>query len=128
VGAAIGLILPTRRVERDDVTLATRAPALLCSERRIFEKLGAEGDEQRNDPPSDDARGAREEHAHDRRSRAGRTRAQDRAAPKSIRDPGVRPGEAKRRKVDLLIRPTAEAIQVFMERPGDTNAILHVTC
>jgi hypothetical protein len=36
--------------------------------------------------------------------------------------------EAKRRKVDLLIRPTAEAIQVFMERPGDTNAILHVTC
>jgi hypothetical protein len=36
--------------------------------------------------------------------------------------------EAGRRKVDLLIRPTSEAIEVLRRRPEETNAILHVTC
>ena len=36
--------------------------------------------------------------------------------------------EAKRRKVDLVIVPTADAIQVLNERHKRTNAILHVTC
>jgi len=36
--------------------------------------------------------------------------------------------EAKRRKVDLLIRPTAQAIVLLKQRPDSTNAILHVTC
>jgi len=36
--------------------------------------------------------------------------------------------EAKRRKIKLLILPTAEAIEELNEHPRDTNAILHVTC
>ncbi len=36
--------------------------------------------------------------------------------------------EAKRRKVDLLIRPTVKAIEMLKQRRDDTNAILHVTC
>jgi hypothetical protein len=36
--------------------------------------------------------------------------------------------EAKRRKVDLVIRPTAQAIELLKQRPDSTNAILHVTC
>jgi hypothetical protein len=36
--------------------------------------------------------------------------------------------EAKRRKVKLLILPTAEAIETLKENAEDTNAILHVTC
>ena len=36
--------------------------------------------------------------------------------------------EAKRRKVDLLILPTDEAIEVLRQKENDTNAILHVTC
>lgn len=36
--------------------------------------------------------------------------------------------EAKRRKVQLLIRPTAQAIEMLKRRPADTAAILHVTC
>ena len=36
--------------------------------------------------------------------------------------------EAKRRKVELLIVPTAEAIQALQDEPADSNAILHVTC
>jgi hypothetical protein len=36
--------------------------------------------------------------------------------------------EAKRRHVDLLILPTAQAIEVLKRDPRDTNAILHVTC
>ena len=36
--------------------------------------------------------------------------------------------EAKRRKVELLIRPRAPAIKALRQRPDDTNAILHVTC
>jgi len=36
--------------------------------------------------------------------------------------------EAKRRKVDLLVLPTEQAIDVLKEVPAETNAILHVTC
>jgi hypothetical protein len=36
--------------------------------------------------------------------------------------------EAERRKVELLIFPTAEAIETLKRGPEDTNAILHVTC
>ena len=36
--------------------------------------------------------------------------------------------EAKRRKVKLLVVPTAEAIKALQDEPADTNAILHVTC
>jgi hypothetical protein len=36
--------------------------------------------------------------------------------------------EAQRRKIELLIFPTAQAIEVLKEEPKDTNAILHVTC
>ena len=37
-------------------------------------------------------------------------------------------GEAKRRKIRLLILPTVEAIEELKQHPTDTNAILHVTC
>ena len=36
--------------------------------------------------------------------------------------------EARRRKVDLVILPTAEAIDALAKAPADTNAILHLTC
>ena len=36
--------------------------------------------------------------------------------------------EARRRKVDLLILPTDEAIEMLANQPKRTNAILHVTC
>jgi hypothetical protein len=36
--------------------------------------------------------------------------------------------EARRRKIRLLILPTAEAIVELMRNPSETNAILHVTC
>jgi len=36
--------------------------------------------------------------------------------------------EAKRRKIELLILPTAEAIEVLKQKAEGTNAILHVTC
>ncbi len=36
--------------------------------------------------------------------------------------------EAKRRKVELLIVPTDEAIELLNQNPPETNAILHVTC
>jgi len=36
--------------------------------------------------------------------------------------------EAKRRHVDLLVLPTAEALEELRKNPHDTNAILHVTC
>jgi hypothetical protein len=36
--------------------------------------------------------------------------------------------EAERRKVELLILPTREAIEVLKKDPEHTNAILHVTC
>jgi len=36
--------------------------------------------------------------------------------------------EARRRNVDLLIQPTAQAIETLKRRPDGTNAILHVTC
>jgi hypothetical protein len=36
--------------------------------------------------------------------------------------------EAKRREVELLILPTAEAIEEIQRKPDGTNAILHLTC
>jgi hypothetical protein len=36
--------------------------------------------------------------------------------------------EARRRKVDLVVLPTAEAIGVLAKAAPDTNAILHLTC
>jgi hypothetical protein len=36
--------------------------------------------------------------------------------------------EARRRDVDLVVLPTAEAIGVLSEDAADTNAILHLTC
>ena len=36
--------------------------------------------------------------------------------------------EAERRKVELLIFPTADAIAALKRSSQDTNAILHVTC
>jgi hypothetical protein len=36
--------------------------------------------------------------------------------------------EAERRKVDLVVVPTADAIKILNERHKKTNAILHVTC
>ncbi len=37
-------------------------------------------------------------------------------------------GEAKQRKVKLLILPTEKAMEVLNQRGEKTNAILHVTC
>ena len=37
-------------------------------------------------------------------------------------------GEAKRRKIELLILPTVEAIDILKHNAERTNAILHVTC
>jgi hypothetical protein len=36
--------------------------------------------------------------------------------------------EAERRKVTLLILPTAKAIELLKDSPEETNAVLHVTC
>jgi hypothetical protein len=36
--------------------------------------------------------------------------------------------EARRREVDLVVLPTAEAIGVLARAAPDTNAILHLTC
>src|SRR6516225_8641033 len=36
--------------------------------------------------------------------------------------------EARRRKVKLLVVPTAEAIKALQDEPADSNAILDVTC
>ena len=36
--------------------------------------------------------------------------------------------EAERRKVELLILPTARAIEILRDDPAETNAILHITC
>ena len=36
--------------------------------------------------------------------------------------------EARRRKVDLVVLPTAQAIGVLAEAEAHTNAILHLTC
>ena len=36
--------------------------------------------------------------------------------------------EAKRRKVELLVVPTARAIELLKHARAHTNAILHVTC
>jgi hypothetical protein len=36
--------------------------------------------------------------------------------------------EAKRRKIELLVVPTHQAIDALKKRPDRTNAVLHVTC
>jgi hypothetical protein len=36
--------------------------------------------------------------------------------------------EAKDRKVELVVLPTTEAIEVLKKHPKKTNAVLHVTC
>jgi hypothetical protein len=36
--------------------------------------------------------------------------------------------EAQRRKVELLVLPTTEAIKALQQGAKDTNAVLHVTC
>ena len=36
--------------------------------------------------------------------------------------------EAKRRRVELFIVPTEQAIELLKQEPPHTNAILHVTC
>jgi hypothetical protein len=36
--------------------------------------------------------------------------------------------EARRRKVDLVVLPTAEAIGMLSQARRDTNAVLHLTC
>jgi hypothetical protein len=36
--------------------------------------------------------------------------------------------EAARRKIELLVLPTAKAIEALKKSPDETNAILHVTC
>lgn len=36
--------------------------------------------------------------------------------------------EAERRKIELLILPTKDALELLNKQPEDTNAILHVTC
>ena len=36
--------------------------------------------------------------------------------------------EAQRRKVELLLVPTARAIEALRRKIDDTNAVLHVTC
>lgn len=36
--------------------------------------------------------------------------------------------EAQRRKIKLLVLPTAQAIKTLNQNPNETNAILHVTC
>jgi hypothetical protein len=36
--------------------------------------------------------------------------------------------EARRRKVDLVVLPTAQAIGMLSQASDDTNAVLHLTC
>ena len=36
--------------------------------------------------------------------------------------------EAQHRKIELVIVPTARAIELLKQQSADTNAILHVTC
>jgi len=36
--------------------------------------------------------------------------------------------EAKRRGVKLTILPTGEALKLLRKEPGETNAVLHLTC
>jgi len=36
--------------------------------------------------------------------------------------------EARRRKIEVLVLPTAQAIDVLTRTTKDTNAILHLTC
>jgi len=42
-------------------------------------------------------------------------------------DPDVR-REAERRKVELVVVPTEQAVAMLNEQPSHTNAVLHLTC
>ena len=36
--------------------------------------------------------------------------------------------EAERRKIELLILPTSQAMDILNQQPEEANAVLHVTC
>jgi hypothetical protein len=36
--------------------------------------------------------------------------------------------EAEERKIELLVLPTAQAIEMLNQDIDDTNAVLHITC
>jgi hypothetical protein len=36
--------------------------------------------------------------------------------------------KAERKKIKLLVVPTAHAVEILNRNPSDTNVILHVTC
>ena len=36
--------------------------------------------------------------------------------------------EAQRRGIELIIQPTARAVEILEKDPAQTNAILHITC
>jgi hypothetical protein len=36
--------------------------------------------------------------------------------------------EARRRGIELVVRPTPETVQLLWEHPADANLIVHVTC
>lgn len=36
--------------------------------------------------------------------------------------------EARRRKVELVVLPTAEAVGALAKAPANTNAVMHLTC
>jgi hypothetical protein len=36
--------------------------------------------------------------------------------------------EAQQRGIELIIRPTAQAVEILETDPAQTNAILHITC
>jgi len=42
-------------------------------------------------------------------------------------EPDVR-REAERRKVELVVVPTEQAVAILNEQPSHTNAVLHLTC
>jgi hypothetical protein len=54
--------------------------------------------------------------------------ARDRHRHRRVAGHGGVKQEAKRRKIKLVVLPTAKAIEVLKKEPDKTNAILHVTC
>ena len=51
----------------------------------------------------------------------------DRLGRRAASDEDVR-DEARRRKIDLVLLPTAVAIGALTRAEADTNAVLHLTC
>ena len=70
---------------------------------------------------------AREAHARGELAPAGLKAAEDRAVREVVAMQEVR-DEARRREIDLVVLPTAEAINEVAKAAEDTNAILHLTC